>query len=103
MYPTLGYNDVHKVWPLYLLAPTPELWTKVLKHRTQILYLPDISLVCAFLELRPGCIVLESGTGSGSMSHSLARAVYPSGHLFTYEYHEERSRLAREEFAANGN
>lgn len=27
----------------YLLKPTPELWTLVLKHRTQILYLADIS------------------------------------------------------------
>ncbi len=26
-----------------LLEPSPELWTLVLKHRTQILYLADIS------------------------------------------------------------
>lgn len=88
---------------MYILAPSPELWTRVLKHRTQILYLPDISLVCAYLELRPGCVVLESGTGSGSMSHSLARAVHPSGHLYTFEYHEERSKIAGEEFKNNGN
>lgn len=41
---------------IYLLAPTPELWTQVLKHRTQILYAADIALICAFLELRPGSI-----------------------------------------------
>ena len=40
---------------LLLLRPTPELWTQVLKHRTQILYVADISLVCMHLELRPGC------------------------------------------------
>ena len=50
-----------------LEAPTPELWTKVLPHRTQILYLPDISLVCHYLELKPGAVVLESGTGSGGV------------------------------------
>ena len=54
-----------------LEAPTPELWTKVLPHRTQILYLPDISLVCHYLELTPGAVVLESGTGSGGVGRSI--------------------------------
>lgn len=41
---------------IYLLSPTPELWTMVLRHRTQILYAADISMICTFLELRPGSI-----------------------------------------------
>lgn len=40
---------------VHILAPTPELWTQVLRHRTQILYAADIAMICAFLELRPGC------------------------------------------------
>ena len=39
---------------VYLLKPTPELWTRVLLHRTQILYAADISMICSFLELCPG-------------------------------------------------
>jgi tRNA (adenine57-N1/adenine58-N1)-methyltransferase len=46
---------------VHLLAPNPELWTIALKHRTQILYVGDISLVVAHLGLNPGCVVLESG------------------------------------------
>lgn len=46
---------------VHLLAPNPELWTITLKHRTQILYVGDISLVVAHLGLKPGCVVLESG------------------------------------------
>lgn len=80
---------------VFLLAPTPELWTLVLSHRTQILYLPDISFVVSYLEILPGCLVLESGTGSGSLTTSLARAVAPSGHVFTFDFHDQRAASAR--------
>ena len=79
-----------------MLAPTPELWTGVLRHRTQILYLADIAMVCTMLELRPGATVLESGTGSGSLTTSLVRAVAPTGHVHTFEFHEQRAQLATE-------
>ncbi|ORZ28591.1 tRNA methyltransferase complex subunit Cpd1 [Lobosporangium transversale] len=84
---------------LYLLYPTPELWTLVLPHRTQILYIADISFVMNFLNLRPGMSMIESGTGSGSFSHSIARTLAPTGHLYTFEYHQERANAATKEFA----
>jgi tRNA (adenine57-N1/adenine58-N1)-methyltransferase len=49
----------------------------LLSHRTQILYIADISLVVAYLELVPWCVVPESGTGSGSLTTSLAHAIMP--------------------------
>ncbi|KAE8021521.1 hypothetical protein FH972_007405 [Carpinus fangiana] len=87
---------------IYLLAPTPELWTLVLSHRTQILYIADISFVIMYLEIVPGCLVLESGTGSGSLTTSLARAVAPTGHVYTFDFHEERAASAREDFEKTG-
>ncbi|TYJ41132.1 hypothetical protein E1A91_A04G188300v1 [Gossypium mustelinum] len=87
---------------LYLLALTPELWTLVLIHRTQILYIADISFVIMYLEVVPGCLVLESGTGSGSLTTSFARAVEPTGYVYTFDFHEQRAASAREDFEMTG-
>merc|ERR1711962_1488602 len=82
----------------YLLRPTPELWTVSLPHRTQILYTMDISMITMELELKPGSIVVESGTGSGSLSHAMIRTIKPNGHLYTFDFHQSRVEQAREEF-----
>ncbi|KAG8758866.1 tRNA (adenine-N(1)-)-methyltransferase catalytic subunit trm61 [Serendipita sp. 396] len=87
---------------VYVLRPTPELWTLSLPHRTQILYLADIAFIVTSLNIRPGCTVIEAGTGSGSFSHSVARTIGPSGRLYSFEFHEERATKARDEFAMHG-
>jgi len=74
----------------------------VLPHRTQIIYMPDISFILEQLEVLCGSIVIESGTGSGSLSHSIARAIYPSGHLHTFDFHEARAAQAKQEFLNHG-
>lgn len=76
---------------VYLLAPSPELWTLVLSHRTQILYITDISFVITYLEIVPGCLVL----GSGLLTTSLTRAVAPTGQVYTFDFHEQRAASAR--------
>ena len=82
----------------FILHPTPQLWTKTLPHRTQILYATDISLIIQQLDLRPGSKVIESGTGSGSLSHSLIRTIAPNGHLYTFDFHQNRVDTAAQEF-----
>lgn len=54
------------------------------------------------LEIKPGSIVIEAGTGSGSLSHYFLRAIKPNGHLHTMDFHEVRANQAREEFQKHG-
>ena len=62
------YSLNRKGW-VYLLHPTPELWTVNLPHRTQILYSTDISMVILQLALKPGSIVVESGKRKVSLTY----------------------------------
>lgn len=87
---------------VHILHPTPELWTLTLPHRTQILYSTDISFICTQLDLKPGSVVCEAGTGSGSLSHAIARTIAPDGRLHTFDFHEERVTIAAKEFAEHG-
>lgn len=86
----------------YVLHPTPELWTLTLPHRTQIIYSLDISVIIHQLELNPGKVVIESGTGSGSLSHALVRTIQPNGFLYTFDFHSSRVATAEEEFKKHG-
>lgn len=70
---------------VYLLRPTPELWTLALPHRTQILYAPDMSFISMKLNMGPGSRVIEAGTGSGSFSHVIARTVGRAGSSYSGE------------------
>lgn len=58
----------------------------------------DASFVALQLDLYPGCMVVESGTGSGNMTVNFARAISPSGHVHTFEYNADRAAKAVAEF-----
>ena len=69
-----------------------------MQTRTQIVNELDSSFVIQQLDLFPGCVVVESGTGSGCMTLALARAVHPIGHVYTFEFNGIRAEKAKEEF-----
>lgn len=81
-----------------MLKIDPALWAFSLPHRTQIIYPTDASMIVGQLDLLPGSRVLEAGTGSGALTHALAQAVWPNGHVSTFDFHEERVMRARVEF-----
>lgn len=93
--------DCRKGW-IIPLRLTPELWTQLLPHRTQILYQADISMILIQLDIKPGSIVVESGTGSGSLSHFILRACRPHGTLYTFDIDQKRVDDAAKEFKEHG-
>jgi tRNA (adenine57-N1/adenine58-N1)-methyltransferase len=98
---------------IHILPPTPELWTMALPHRTQVVYTPDYSYILHRLRARPGSVIIEAGAGSGSFSHAAARAVFSGcpkdedapgarkgrklGKVWSFEFHEQRTRKLEEE------
>jgi tRNA (adenine57-N1/adenine58-N1)-methyltransferase len=54
------------------------------------------------LDIKPGSVIVESGTGSGSLSHALIRACRPNGFLNTFEVNEFRAKEAQNEFVEHG-
>lgn len=93
--------ELKKGWVLPLRL-TPEIWTQLLPHRTQILYQADISAILLQLDIKPNSVVIECGTGSGSLSHSILRACLPKGFLYTFDISETRADEARAEFERHG-
>ncbi|CAL8077392.1 unnamed protein product [Calicophoron daubneyi] len=86
---------------VHLLHIDPVLWAGSLPHRTQIIYPPDASLIVGGLDLSPGMRVFEAGTGSGSLTHFLAQAVWPNGHVNSFEFHSGRVESAAKEIEAH--
>lgn len=87
---------------VHALSPTPELWSLAMLHRTQIVYPHDAAIISLFLDLRPGNVLIEAGTGSGSASVAFARAVAPTGKVRSFEFHKPRAVAAEADFRSLG-
>lgn len=74
----------------YLLKPSRTTFTNNLQHRTQILYHMDIGSVINHLDIKFGDKVVETGTGSGSLTFSLSQQVGSQGKVFTFEFNKQR-------------
>ncbi|CAN5531116.1 tRNA (adenine-N1)-methyltransferase [soil metagenome] len=74
-----------------LLAFRPTLADYVLKMRrgAQVVYPKDIGLILVYADIFPGATVVEAGTGSGSLTLALARAVGPAGTVISYEVRDD--------------
>jgi tRNA (adenine57-N1/adenine58-N1)-methyltransferase len=86
----------------FLLQPAIADLLLDLKRNTQILYPKDIGFILFTMGIGPGQMVLEAGTGSGSMTIALAYAVGTDGQVVSYEQREEMQNLARKNIKRTG-
>ena len=74
----------------------PQLTDYIMKssRNTQIIYPKDAALIVMFSGIGPGSRVVESGTGTASLTTALAHYVGPTGMVYTYELRAEFQKNA---------
>jgi tRNA (adenine57-N1/adenine58-N1)-methyltransferase len=92
----------HLGYPFVILEPNTFDLIQQLKRTTQIMYPKDIGYTLLRLNVMPGSHVIEAGTGSGGLTLALARAIGPSGKLYSYEVRPDIQRLAQKNLEALG-
>jgi tRNA (adenine57-N1/adenine58-N1)-methyltransferase len=84
----------HLGYPFLFLEPSTHDLILDLKRTTQIMYPKDIGYVLLKMNVGPGSRVVEAGTGSGGLALALARAVMPTGRVYSYEMRADVLNLA---------
>ncbi len=84
----------HLDYPFLVLEPSTHDLILDLERTTQIMYPKDIGYVLLKMNVKPGSRVVEAGTGSGGLTLALARAVMPTGRVYSYEVRPDVLRLA---------
>jgi tRNA (adenine57-N1/adenine58-N1)-methyltransferase catalytic subunit len=79
-----------------VFAPTIEdVMMYGVRRETQIVFPKDAFFALSKLDVRPGGVVLEVGTGSGTMTLLLSRSVGPKGTVSTVEKEERHFKNAK--------
>ncbi len=84
------------------LEPSTNDLIQELPRSTQIIYGKDAAQIVMRLSLYPGRTVVEAGTGSGGLTFILARAVMPTGHVYSYETRPDSFETAQRNLADLG-
>lgn len=103
----IGHDDIlasdygkavmtHTGHSFYILKPMLGEYTRKLKRKTQIVFPKETGFILLYLDIFPGATVVECGTGSGSLTATLAHFVGDGGRVISYDRRGEFSKLAEE-------
>ena len=81
---------------LTAFRPTLSDFVLKMKRGAQVVYPKDIGLILVYADVFPGATVVEAGSGSGSLTLALARAVGSEGRVISYEIREDHHERALE-------
>lgn len=84
----------HLGYPFLILEPSTHDLILDIRRTTQIMYPKDIGYILLKMNIKPGSRVIEAGTGSGGLTLALARAVMPTGRVYSYEIRQDVLKLA---------
>jgi len=73
----------------WILLPSLQDNLQSIQRKAQIILAKDAAIIIMSCSINAGDIVLEAGTGSGSLTIALASAVAPDGQVISYDKREE--------------
>lgn len=94
--------ESHKGSSFFLVQPGIADILATTKRNTQVLYPKDIGYILIKLNIIPGSVIAEAGSGSGCLTQILAAIVGDSGHVHSYEVRPEMQNLARKNISRIG-
>jgi len=81
-------------YKFFIFKPLPSDIVVNMTRASQIIYPEDIGLILVYTGIGPGSIVVEAGTGSGSLTGILGKYVQPTGHIYSYDVRDSAIKQA---------
>lgn len=79
---------------LLALRPTRDDFIMKMQRGAQVVYSKDQAMIVSLADIRPGCVVVEAGAGSGALTLALLDAVGSNGHVYSFERRDDHAAVA---------